>query len=49
MQLLIDDMFDFLIFEKGEDIIYNGASAKALLIDSTSVINYQDDKEIIKH
>jgi hypothetical protein len=43
----MDDMFDFLIFEKGEDILYNGATAKALLINSTSEINYEDDKEII--
>jgi len=42
---MICSIFSFL--KKGEDIIYNGASAKALLIDSTSVINYQDDKEII--
>jgi len=47
MQLLIDDMYEFLIFEKGEDIIYNGVDTKALIIDSTSEINYLDDKEII--
>src|SRR5665647_3665558 len=47
MQLLIDDMYEFLIFEKGEDIIYNGVDTKALIIDSTSEINYEDDKEII--
>jgi hypothetical protein len=47
MLLLIDDMYNFLIFEKGEDIIFNGDTTKALLIDTTSEISYEDDKEII--
>ncbi|WCK55138.1 Ig-like domain-containing protein [Aneurinibacillus sp. Ricciae_BoGa-3] len=47
MPLLMDDMFDFLLFEKGEDIIYNGIPAKALLLDASSEINYEDDKEMI--
>jgi hypothetical protein len=40
-------MFDFLIYDRGEDIIYNEQSVKALLLDSSSEIKYEDDKEII--
>ena len=47
MPLFYDDVYDFLVVEKGENIIYNGVPNKAILIDSTSEISYEDDKEII--
>ena len=47
MPLFYDDMYDFIIFEKGEEIFYNGVANKALLIDSSDQIDYEDNKEII--
>ena len=47
MLLLIDDIYDFILYERGEDITYNGITKKALLLDSSSEIHYEDDKEII--
>ena len=42
----IDDIFDFLLYEKGTDIIYNGISKRALIKDSDSIISYEDDKQL---
>lgn len=42
----IDNIFDFLLYEKGTDIIYNGISKRVLIKDSDSIINYEDDKQL---
>lgn len=42
----IDDIFDFLLYEKGTDIIYNGISKRVLIKDSDSIISYEDDKQL---
>ncbi|MBP2032703.1 hypothetical protein J2Z42_001377 [Clostridium algifaecis] len=42
----IDDILDFLLYEKGTDIIYNGICKRVLIKDSDSIINYEDDKQL---
>lgn len=47
MPIMIDDMFDFLIFEKGESIKHNEIEKKALIIDNQDKVNVFDNKQII--
>ena len=46
MDRTIDEMIDFLIFEKGEDILVNGIIQKALLFDVSEKPDYYNDKII---
>lgn len=43
---IIDDYLGFLLLEKGEDILYNGESKKALVSDARDKISFYDDKFI---
>ena len=42
----IDDYLEFLLQEKGEDILFNGENKKAIISDATDNINFYDDKYI---
>lgn len=42
----IDDYLDFLIIEKGKDIIHNDLEKRAIITDAKSKISYYDDKFI---
>ncbi|WP_425446672.1 hypothetical protein [Dethiothermospora halolimnae] len=42
----IDDYLDFLLQEKGEDILFKGQNKKAIISDAKNKINFYDDKFI---
>ena len=47
MQRSIDEMIDFFLFEKGDDIKINGVLQRALVLDATDKINQDADKIIL--
>lgn len=46
MERTIDEMIDFFLFEKGEDVLINNIGYKAVLLDATDRINIDADKII---
>ncbi len=46
MERTIDEMIDFFLFEKGEDVLVNNIGSKAVIIDATDRINIDADKII---
>ena len=46
MERTIDEMIDFFLFEKGEDVLLNNIGYKAVVIDATDKINIDADKII---
>jgi len=46
MKRTIDEMIDFFLFEKGEDILLNNIGYKTVLIDANEKINRDNDKII---
>ncbi|WP_276624489.1 hypothetical protein [Syntrophomonas wolfei] len=46
MERTIDEMIDFFLFEKGEDVLVNNIGSKAVIIDATDKINIDADKII---
>lgn len=46
MERTIDEMIDFFLFEKGEDVLVNSIGSKAVIIDATDRINIDADKII---
>lgn len=46
MERSIDEMIDFFLFEKGEDVLVNNIGSNAVIIDATDRINIDADKII---
>jgi len=46
MKRTIDEMIDFFLFEKGEDVLLNNIAYKAVVLDANEKINRDNDKII---